>query len=160
MTFAPIDIVFLIVILFFALTALSKGFVKELFSKVSITGGLAAAIFFAPKLDIYVSQTINNSIVSIVLSFALIFIVVFLTISIIQHFVAKVFEGEIMKGLDRSLGFILGIAEGIVCCIFIISLLKTQRFFNCSELIENSLFCRIFGNFFVIPNDYFKGFAA
>ena len=91
MTIAPVDICFLIIVLIFAIAALVKGFVKELFSKVSVIGGLAAAIFFAPKLDVYVSQTITNSAVSIALSFFLIFIVVFLALSILQHFIAKIF---------------------------------------------------------------------
>ncbi len=160
MTVAPIDICFLVIVLVFAVAALIKGFVKELFSKVSVIGGLAAAIFFAPKLDVYVSQTISNSVLSISLSFFLIFIVVFLTLSIIQHFVSKVFEGEIMKGLDKTLGFLLGIAEGLVVVIFVIAVLKVQQFYDFSDFFKDSIFYKFLGNVFNIPSDYFKGFAA
>ncbi len=160
MTISPIDICFLIIVLVFAVAALMKGFIKELFSKVSVIGGLVVAIFFAPKLDVYVNQTITNSALSISLSFFLIFIVVFLTLSIIQHFVAKVFEGEIMKGLDKTLGFLLGVAEGLVVVIFIIAVLKVQQFYDFSEFFKDSIFYKFLGNAFNIPSDYFKGFAA
>lgn len=160
MTIAPIDICFLVVVLVFAVAALMKGFVKELFSKVSVIGGLAVAIFFAPKLDVYIGQTISNSVLSLSLSFFLIFIVVFLTLSIIQHFVSKVFEGEIMKGLDKTLGFLLGIAEGLVVVIFVIAVLKVQQFYDFSDIFKDSLFFRFLGNVFNIPSDYFKGFTA
>lgn len=160
MTITPIDICFLIVVLVFAVAALMKGFVKELFSKISVIGGLAVAIFFAPKLDVYVGQTITNSALSISLSFFLIFIVVFLALSIIQHFVAKIFEGEIMKGLDKTLGFLLGIAEGLVVVIFVIAVLKVQQFYDFSDIFKDSLFYRFLGNVFNIPSDYLKGLTA
>ena len=56
----PLDICFLIIILIFALSALAKGLIKELFSKVSFIGGLVLAIIFTPRLDIYVSDSIKN----------------------------------------------------------------------------------------------------
>ncbi len=160
MTIAPIDICFLIVVLVFAVAALRKGFIKELFSKISVFGGLAVAIFFAPKLDVYVGQTISNSVLSISLSFFLIFIVVFLVLSIIQHFVSKLSEGEIMKGLDKTLGFLLGVVEGLVVVVFAIAVLKVQQFYDFSDIFKDSIFYRFLGNIFNIPTDYFKGFSA
>ena len=65
MIITPVDICFLVIVIVFAVAALMKGFVEELFSKISVIGGLAVAIFFAPKLDVYVNQTISNSALSI-----------------------------------------------------------------------------------------------
>lgn len=155
MIITPVDICFLVIVIVFAVAALMKGFVEELFSKISVIGGLAVAIFFAPKLDVYVNQTISNSALSISFSFFLIFIVVFLTLSIIRHFVKKVFEGEIMKGLDKTLGFLLGIAEGLVVVIFVIAVLKIQKFYDFSEIFKDSLFYRFLGNVFSFSD--FKG---
>ncbi len=159
MTITPVDICFIVIILVFAIMALKKGFIKELFSKASVIVGLAVAIFLAPKLDSYVSQTISNSVLSISLSFFLIFIVVFLALSIIQHFVSKVFEGEIMKGLDRTLGFILGVVEGLVVVIFVISVLKVQNFYDFSEILNGSIFYKLLGGMISVPSEYFKGFS-
>lgn len=156
----PIDIVFFILILVLGIMALMKGFVKELFSKVSVFGGLAAGVFFAPKLEPYVRDSFAVvSKISMVVSFFLIFIVVFLVICIIQHFVEKAFEGEIMKGLDRSLGFFIGVLEGIVLVTFILALVKYQTFYDCSSFLENSLFDHLLGNVMTIPKSI-PGFTS
>lgn len=156
----PIDICFFVLILVLGIMALMKGFVKELFSKISVFGGLAAGIFFAPKLEPYVRDSFAVvAKISMVVSFFLIFIVVFLVICIIQHFVEKAFEGEIMKGLDRSLGFFIGVLEGFILVTFIIALLKYQTFYKCDTLLENSLFNKLLGNLFTIPSNI-PGFSS
>ena len=48
--FTPIDIFFVLVILVFALMALAKGFVKELFGKASVIVGIGVAFMFYERL--------------------------------------------------------------------------------------------------------------
>ena len=155
----PIDICFIVIILIFALTALAKGLVKELFSKVSLIGGLALAIIFTPTLDKYVLKTITNPAASKAVSFIIIFTAVFLVISIIQQLVAKVFSGEIMKGLDRTLGFLLGIAEGLIVVAFVMIILIVQPWYDTSEIFADSLFYKYLNGIIRIPADYLRGFA-
>ena len=64
-----------------------------------------------------------------------------------------------MKGLDRSLGFFIGVLEGFVLVTFIIALLKYQTFYKCDALLENSLFNKLLGNLFTIPAT-FPGFTS
>ncbi|MGP1458562.1 MAG: CvpA family protein [Treponema sp.] len=155
----PIDICFIIIILIFALSALSKGLVKELFSKVSFIGALAFAIAFTLRLDIYVSESIKNPALSKTISFVIIFTAVFLVISIIQQLIAKIFSGEIMKGLDRTLGFLLGIIEGLIVVAFVIVVLTAQPWFDALELFDGSLFYKYLGGMIQIPADYLRRFA-
>ena len=63
------------------------------------------AFFFYKKLVHHMTQLVHNETVSAILCFVLIFVIVFLIVKIIQTILSKVFDGEIMKGLDRSLGF-------------------------------------------------------
>lgn len=160
MMFAPIDICFLIIILIFSVLALIKGLVKEFFGKVSVIGGLACAIIFSPKLTPFIENTIHNRLVSIVLSFLLVFIVVFLFICIIQQIVEKVFSGEIMHGLDRVLGFILGILEGLVVVIFIMVLMTMQPWIDTTEIVSGSLFFSILSNVINSSTEYIKGISS
>ena len=155
----PIDICFIIIILIFALTALAKGLVKELFSKVSFIGGLALAIVFTPTLDKYVAQTIKNPAASKTVSFIIIFTAVFLIISIIQQLVAKIFSGEIMKGLDRTLGFLLGLAEGLIVVAFVMIILIVQPWYDTSGIFADSLFYKYLSGIIKMPADYLRGFA-
>lgn len=160
MTFAPIDICFLIIILIFSLSALAKGFIKELFGKVSVIGGLALSIIFTPKLNAYVSKSISNQIVSKVLSFLLIFICVFLIINILQHIIAKIFSGEIMRGLDRTLGFALGVAEGLVVVTFIITILVLQPWFDVQPILTDSRFVDLLSGVVDSSSQYLNGMSA
>ncbi len=159
MTLAPVDICFIIIVLIFALSALTKGFIKELFGKVSVFGGLAVAIAFTPKLDVYVHQSISNELVSKVLSFLLIFIAVFLIIRIVQQIVSKIFSGEIMKGLDRTLGFALGVLEGVVVVALIIGLLTVQPWFEVSSIFDGSVFYKYLYGIVNSSADYLNGKA-
>lgn len=160
MNFAPIDICFLIIVIIFALSALAKGFIKELFGKVSVIGGLALSIIFTPKLNFYISQSISNQIVSKVLSFLLIFICVFLVINIIQHIISKIFSGEIMRGLDRTLGFALGVVEGLVVVTFIITILVIQPWFDVTAIINESRFFAILSGVVDSSSKYLNGMNA
>ncbi len=160
MTFAPIDIGFLIIILVFAIVALKKGFLDELFSKISVIAGLALAIIFTPKLDVFVHNSIKNETLSKVVSFFLIFIVVFLVICIIQQIIRKVFSGEIMAGLDKTLGFLLGVAEGLVVTVFVIAVLKVQPWFDLSSIFTDSFFYKILGGFVKIPVNYISSVVS
>lgn len=160
MVVAPIDICFLLIILIFAISGVVKGIVKEFFSKAAVIGGLALAIIFTPKLDFYVVKTIHNEIISKIVSFLLIFVIVFLIVCIIQQLVAKAFSGEIMKGLDRTLGLFLGIIEGLVIVAFVIVVLSIQPWFNVEHLYEGSLFYKLLANLLKIPTDYIRGLTA
>ncbi len=157
MSFAPVDICFLLVILVFAVSALCKGLIKEFFSKAALIGALAAAIAFTPGLDVYMADTIRSPIVSRVLSFLLIFVAVFLVMCIIQHVTARIFSGEIMRGLDRALGLLLGIAEGIVVVSFVIIVMRVQPWFDTEQVFAGSLFWRLLSGFLNAPEEYLRG---
>ena len=92
--------------------------------------------------------------------FSLIFVIVFLIVCIIQQLVAKAFSGEIMKGLDRTLGLFLGIIEGLVIVAFVIVVLSIQPWFNVEQLYEGSLFYKLLANLLKIPTDYIRGLTA
>ena len=147
MVFAPVDICFLILILVFAVLALLKGFIKEIFGKVSVIGGLACSIVFSPRLTPYV------------LSFLLVFVAVFLMICIVQRIFEKIFSGEIMRGLDRVLGFLLGAAEGVVIILFLMVIVTIQPWFDTKSIIDGSLFFSMFSSFIDSSAQYIKGMA-
>lgn len=142
-----LDIMFIVIILIFAIVATVKGFVKELFNKISWFLGILGAILLTKKLTPYMSSVIKNQFFSVLLSFLLIFIIIFLTVQIIKTLIGRVFEGEIMKGLDKSLGFLLGTIEGLLIVIMILLLLSSQMFFNVDSLLNNSIFYKIFSAF-------------
>ena len=95
-------------------------------------------------LSVPMMDFVKNQIASDVLSFLVIFIAVFLFIKIIQTILSKVFDGEIMKGLDRSLGFFFGLVEGIVIVYVFIFLALKQPWFPKPEFLTSSIFVKMF----------------
>ena len=131
----PIDIIFIAIILVFAIVSAVKGFINAIFNKLCWILGLIAAFLFYNMLSVPMMDFVKNQIASDILSFLVIFIAVFLFIKIIQTILSKVFDGEIMKGLDRSLGFFFGLVEGIVIVYVFIFLALKQPWFPKPEFL-------------------------
>ncbi len=142
----PIDIIFLAIILVFAIVSAIKGFINAIFNKLCWILGLVAAFLFYNMLSVPMMDFVKNKIASDILSFLVIFIAVFLFIKIIQTILSKVFDGEIMKGLDRSLGFFFGFVEGLVVIYVFIFILLKQPWFSQPAFLEGSFFVRIFNH--------------
>ena len=140
----PIDIIFIAIILVFAIVSAIKGFINAIFNKLCWILGLIAAFLFYNMLSVPMMDFVKNQIASDILSFLVIFIAVFLFIKIIQTILSKVFDGEIMKGLDRSLGFFFGLVEGIVIVYVFIFLALKQPWFPKPEFLTSSIFVKMF----------------
>ena len=143
MFFTLTDVIFLIIILTFAVIATAKGFINAIFGKLCWILGLIFAFFFYKKLLGYMTQLVHNEAVSAILCFVLIFVVVFLIVKIIQTILSKAFDGEIMKGLDRSLGFFFGLLEGFVVVVVFIFIFMNQPWFDVSKIFEGSFFIKL-----------------
>lgn len=138
--FTLTDLIILLIILIFAVIATAKGFINAIFGKLCWILGIIFAFLFYKKLVNHMTQLVHNETVSAILCFVLIFVVVFLIVKIVQTILSKIFDGEIMKGLDRSLGFFFGLLEGFVVVFVIVFILMNQPWFDVSKLFEGSFF--------------------
>ncbi len=160
MSLTFLDIIFLLIILFIAIHGVVNGFIKEFFSKVALVAGVFFAILFFAKLSPFINKHIESSFVASILSFLLIFVVVYLIIRIIQHFVGTFFQGEILGGLDRALGFFFGVAEGLLVVSLILIILYAQPWFDLQKVFEDSFFHGMLQKVLSTPTSYVKGFIA
>ncbi len=139
MSFAFIDILFVIIIVFCVIRCVINGFVKEFFSKVALIAGAFVGLMFYGVVTPMFPTTLPDFAINIA-AFLLIFIAVYIIIRIIEHVVGLAFRGEIMAGLDRALGLFLGIFEGLLISGLILLVLLSQTFINVEGLLDNSLF--------------------
>ncbi|MGI5057959.1 CvpA family protein [Treponema pectinovorum] len=151
MHFTFIDIVFTILILFLGIMVCVKGFIKELFGKLALVAGIFAGILFSAKLSPYLENFINNKGVCLVLSFVLLFITAFLLVKIIQTIVGGIFGGEILRSLDRLLGFCLGTLEGLLLVCVVLVLIKAQPWFDLSVITNGSFYWQVLSKFLEKP---------
>lgn len=148
MTFTVVDWIFGVIILVFALVGLAKGFINNIFGKLSWVLAIFLSCIFYDDAAAMFLQNIQSNTLRMIVGFILVFIVVFLIVKILQMLISKLFELNLLKSLDRTLGFFFGIVEGLVITALIIFLLLVQPFFSIDGLLNGSFFYGLFNSFF------------
>lgn len=157
MHFSFIDIVFSVIVLFIAISACVHGFIAEIFGKIAVIASFFTAFYFCGKLAAKMQNIISVKGVCIAVSFAILFIATFLAVKIIQTAIKSFFSGDILKSLDRVLGFILGLFEGILVISAILILLVSQPWFSLGSLLDSSFYWSMLDSFLTKPIQYVKG---
>ena len=131
LTIDPTDLVILIIIFCFGLFSLFRGFIKELFSIV----GWIFAIILATSYTPFVLSKIQVMLPSISLSPLIAGVLIALIVYILFRILGGLFQKKLAKAnvsaINRSLGFLLGVAKGfaLVC----ITIFITKTFLNEAE---------------------------
>lgn len=152
-----IDIVFSVIVLFIAISACVHGFIAEIFGKIAVIASFFTAFYFCGKLAAKMQNIISVKGVCIAVSFAILFIATFLAVKIIQTAIKSFFSGDILKSLDRVLGFILGLFEGLLVISAILILLISQPWFSLGGLLDSSFYWSMLDSFLTKPIQYVKG---
>lgn len=147
MNFVVIDYIFCFVIILFAILGVVKGFIDNIFGKLSWILGIIGAFIFYDQVARNVLTGITNHIAANILAFIILFVIIFLIIKMIQVIIGRLFECQVLNSLDRALGFFFGIVEGIAVVALIIFLLCNQPFFNINNLFDGSFFFSLFNRF-------------
>ncbi len=150
-TLPVVDIICALVILLFALIGLFRGFIASVFNKLApILAVWAAILFFKPFSEV-LSSHIQNQTLCYISAFFIIFVVTFIIIKIIQIVAEKIFSVKLLKQLDRTLGFLFGVIEGLALVILAFFVLRAQSWFDTSALLEGSFFYTQLENLFFAP---------
>lgn len=149
MTFAVIDVIFIVIITFCAIHGVLKGFIDELFSKLAVIAAVFCGLVFYKNLVPNLPQFGGVTFLTNILAFLILFVIVYILVRLLQKIIGFAFQGDIMKGLDRSLGFFLGIAEGFLLVAVVLFLLHSQTFFDVTSVLTGSIFDEILAPLFV-----------
>ncbi len=110
--FNNLDYIVIGVVLLSGLLALMRGFLRELFSLVAWAGAyFAATNFFAPAVPL-AHHYLKNEKAAEWGAMAIVFFVVLIVLMIIGHFVCALIKGTALTAVDRTLGFLYGLARG------------------------------------------------
>ena len=154
MDFTLIDGAVAVIIVLSALLAYSRGFVREAMAIAGWIGATIIAFIFADQIQPLIRQIpvvgdfIGDSCeLSIIASFAALFAVALVVVSIFTPLFSSLIQRSALGGLDQGLGFVFGVARGIllVAVAFFVyqTVLSTQKI----EMIENSRSAVIFSQF-------------
>lgn len=124
MSITILDGVVLVVILISAMLAMVRGFVREVLSVVAWALAAAAAFYFYKPLLPYVEPYISNKNIAIVAAAAGIFFVALLIASFIAMKISDFVIDSRVGLLDRTLGFVFGLARGVLLVVIAFSFLN------------------------------------
>lgn len=111
------DIVVIGIIVLSGLFALARGLVKEVLSIASWGGAVLVTLFgFIPMRPI-ARDIIEWQLAADLVTGAALFLGSLFIFSYLSHFVAKLVQGSAVGALDRSLGFLFGLARGLLIVV-------------------------------------------
>lgn len=116
------DIGVLLVILVSALFAYARGFVHEILSIVGWVGATFITIGAFPYVKPFARDMISIDLVADLLGGVVIFVLSLVILSLLTRAISQHIKNSALNILDRSLGFLFGIARGalIICAAFIV----------------------------------------
>src|SRR4051794_17331786 len=117
----PTDIAVIVILLLSALLAFARGLVREVLSVGAWVGAAFATLYLFPHVLPMVQQIVAKDLVAKAVAGIGIFVVALILLSIISHQLSKGVRGSALSAVDRSLGFVFGIARGavIVCLAYL-----------------------------------------
>ena len=121
--FNNLDYIVVGIVLFSGLLALMRGFVREIFSLISWAGAYFAATKFYPLAIPFVHHYIKGDKAAEWAAMAAVFTVTLILLMIIGSLICSFVKGNTLTAIDRSLGFLFGLARGVlvVCIIYLVA---------------------------------------
>lgn len=109
-----LDLAVVIILLLSAILAFLRGFVHEVLSVTAWIGAIFAAIYGVPELRSFARAQIPNELVADSVTGVVIFLAALVILSILTKILSKSIQASALNNLDRSLGFVYGLARGAV----------------------------------------------
>jgi membrane protein required for colicin V production len=141
-SFAPLDIVFTVLILIIVIRAALNGFVEEAFGIAWLVLGLIFSInFYRPGAAFIRTKVLSDvKILPEVLAFIVLFLIVFIIVKIVTFILKDIVQKIKLKGLDHFLGLLFGIIEGLLAVAIIIFIINIQPLFDKNDVLKNSIY--------------------
>ena len=125
MAYYWIDIIAAAVVMLSAIVGMCRGFFASLLSLLGFVGTFILAYFFSDNILALLDQVCGLSgliegvlgttvghIVAVIIAFIVTFLAIKIVIFILNHTIGKLFTGRALGGVNKFMGFILGIVKG------------------------------------------------
>jgi membrane protein required for colicin V production len=108
------DFAIIAAVIISGLLAFFRGFVHEVLAVAGWIGAIFAVIFGLPLVRPLTRQWIADPLVADIAGGTAIFLVTIIMLSLITRSISKQVRGSMLSPIDRSLGFLFGVARGAV----------------------------------------------
>lgn len=145
-----LDWVFVIVLALLGIRCMMRGFIAEVLSVAAVLVGLVASLFLYKTVgQLYVAWGLKpaTGFLPPFLGFASVFLLAFLVVKIIERLLREGIEAAELGGVDRAVGLVLGLAEGLLVVsiiLVVMSLLEPslKSIGGYSKFLGGSFFAR------------------
>ena len=117
MPFSLLDIGLIVVMLISGVLAMVRGFMREVLSIAAWVIAAVVALYSYAKAVPYAKQYISNDLIATGVSVAALFLGTLLIVSLFTVKVSDIILDSRVGALDRSLGFLFGLARGLVIMV-------------------------------------------
>ncbi|MDR1637425.1 MAG: CvpA family protein [Treponema sp.] len=137
-----VDIFFIILGLILVIRSTLRGFVAEFMSLMAVVCGFAAAILLYRSGGAFIREKFMGDMKYLpeIVAFAGLFFILFAFVKLMEYMLAEIVARIKLYAVDRFLGFVLGVAEGIVVVSLILLLFTVQPLFDEEPLLKGSVF--------------------
>jgi membrane protein required for colicin V production len=112
-----LDVVLIVVMLISGLLAMVRGFMREVLSIVAWVLAAGATLYAYPRLLPFAKQYFNNDIAAAGAVVGGVFLLTLLVVSVLTVRVSDMVLDSRVGALDRTLGFLFGLARGLVIVV-------------------------------------------
>ncbi|MGJ3233185.1 MAG: CvpA family protein [Oceanicaulis sp.] len=113
--FSVFDLFAVAVLFFSGVMALMRGFVREALTVTAFVAAALAALWTRPVFAGILEGPVGGAVLANAIAMATVFLLVYLAVSFVTSSLSKnVKRGEDVPTLDRTLGFVFGVARGLV----------------------------------------------
>ena len=109
-----LDIAFIVVLLFFLIRGIFRGFIKEVTSMVAMVVAFVVAIHYYPTVTDTLKPFVQNEAYRQSLSFLAIFMVIFILVGMFGLVLDKLFKLTLHKAVNAILGALVALLKGLV----------------------------------------------
>lgn len=157
MEWNTLDVLFGILLLFFSLRGVLRGFVGEVFSIGAVALGIGAGYFLGPHVAQIMEQKLHLSGWGNVVAFLGVFLLVYMLLKLIEKLFRGFIESLHLQNLDKALGLFLGVGEGLILVLLLLWVLRVQPIFDTKAWIQGSWIAR-----FLLPlsHSLFRNFPS
>ncbi|MDR2418773.1 MAG: CvpA family protein [Treponema sp.] len=140
--FVMLDIICTLLILLFVLRCSVRGFVKELMSMAATAFGLIVGAFFYKDVAAFIRTQIMPETKGVpeILGFIVLFVIVFAVVRIVCVMLKGILEQMNLVGVDRFLGAVFGLVEGLAVVSLILFLINIQPVIDREKILSGSIF--------------------
>jgi membrane protein required for colicin V production len=156
---AVADIVFAVLILILMIRSALRGFIGELLSWASAALGLLTGFFLYKNGAAFLREKFfgDLQVLPEVLAFIALFLIVFVAIRILEAILKDIIQRINLGGVDRVLGLIFGLLEGLLVVSLLLFLLSIQPLFPPERVLGNSIFARFLLPLIAAPESFGQG---